>query len=76
MPRLNESAELQRRRYIVKHFLYSAAAGKHHRPAIENPASNAEIVSHAAGATPTSFVTFSEIIGEFIVKLGFGSRFR
>jgi hypothetical protein len=45
-------------------------------PRLKNPASNAEIVSHAAGATPTSFVTFSEIIGEFIVKLGFGSRFR
>lgn len=38
--------------------------------------SNAEIVSHAAGATPTSFVTFSEISGKFIVKIGFGSRFR
>jgi hypothetical protein len=76
MPRLNASAEFQRRRYIVNHFLYAAAAGKHHRPAIENPASNAEIVSHAAGATPTSFVTFSEISGKFIVKIGFGSRFR
>ena len=31
---------------------------------------------HAAGATPTSFVTFSEISGKFIVKIGFGSRFR
>lgn len=31
---------------------------------------------HAAGATRTSFVTFSEISGKFIVKIGFGSRFR
>ncbi len=62
--------------HIVKHFRYAAAAGKHQRPAIGNPASNAEIVSHAAGATPTSFVTFSGISGKFIVKIGFGSRVR
>jgi len=43
MPHPECAAELQRRRYIVKQLLYPAAAGKHHRPASENPVSNALI---------------------------------